>query len=592
MKIRYLDGKRLYYAVMAGGKAVIADQAYLNKINVFPVADADTGTNMASTMRAIARRARACRTPKETLASVADAALVGARGNSGIIFAQFLVGLSRELKQDLKMSTLQFAEAVKRAVPHARQAVVSPVDGTILSVMHDWAESLYRERQRFEDYVELLAHSLKDAEISLKETTSRLSALAKSGVVDAGAKGFLDFIQGISSFIGKGDLKAALQQSSTELPPEPLEAVDAHRKPTRRYCTEAFMAGDNLDLDAVRKLAEKCGNSVVVAGGESKMRVHFHTNKPSEFFAGIEGMGQVLEVKADDMKRQYEAAHDRISTTALVTDSTCDLPQDILDRYQINVMPYNLVFGEDTYLDRVTMEPDRFYAKLKECAVSPTSAQPSPESLRKLFDFLTVHYKSVLAVTMSSVMSGLYNQLKAMADSLYPGKVSVINSRHMSCTLGLMVVRAAEALAEGRDPAELAAEIESWPARTRMLVDIDTLKYMMMSGRVTRRQGSLVQALHIKPIITIDEEGRSKVLSKSFSRNANMKKILGLVGRDNEKRPVWNYSIVHARNIGRANEYAEKLERLTGKPPLFINEISPVVATHVGIGVVAIAVMS
>ena len=98
MKIRYLDGNRLYYAFLAGGQAVIRDQAYLNKINVFPVPDSDTGTNLASTMRSIAERARASRSANITLDSIADAALLGARGNSGLIFAQFLYGLSQEIR--------------------------------------------------------------------------------------------------------------------------------------------------------------------------------------------------------------------------------------------------------------------------------------------------------------------------------------------------------------------------------------------------------------------------------------------------------------------------------------------------------------
>jgi dihydroxyacetone kinase-like predicted kinase len=121
VKIRYLDGPRLYYAFLAGGQAVIRDQAYLNRINVFPVPDSDTGTNLASTMRAIAERARAHRSATAALGSIADAALVGARGNSGIIFAQFLHGFSQELRDEHRLSVHRFAESARRAVQHARR---------------------------------------------------------------------------------------------------------------------------------------------------------------------------------------------------------------------------------------------------------------------------------------------------------------------------------------------------------------------------------------------------------------------------------------------------------------------------------------
>jgi len=112
MKIKYLDGRRLYLAFLAGGQAVIKDFAYLNKINVYPVPDGDTGTNLASTMKAIAEQARPSRSAKESLNSIAEAALTGARGNSGLIFAQYIYGLSRELGNELRISAARFGESV------------------------------------------------------------------------------------------------------------------------------------------------------------------------------------------------------------------------------------------------------------------------------------------------------------------------------------------------------------------------------------------------------------------------------------------------------------------------------------------------
>ena len=128
MKIGYLDGNRLYYAFLVGGNAVIEDRTYLNKINVFPVPDADTGTNLASTMRSISEGAIQDSSVGSTLRSVADAALSGARGNSGLIFAQFLLGLSEEVRNVKRLSTLNFGEFVKRAAQKTYKAIVSPVE--------------------------------------------------------------------------------------------------------------------------------------------------------------------------------------------------------------------------------------------------------------------------------------------------------------------------------------------------------------------------------------------------------------------------------------------------------------------------------
>ena len=115
MKIKYLNGRRLIYAFIAGGEAVIQDKDYLNRINVFPVPDSDTGTNLASTLHSIAQGAKHHRSIRETMRSIADAALMGARGNSGLIFAQFVQGFSQEIQQDSKMSTVAFGDYSQRA---------------------------------------------------------------------------------------------------------------------------------------------------------------------------------------------------------------------------------------------------------------------------------------------------------------------------------------------------------------------------------------------------------------------------------------------------------------------------------------------
>jgi len=141
MQIKYLDGDRLYYAFLIGGNAVIEDKNYLNKINVFPVPDSDTGTNMASTMRSIAEGAVLSRSAEATMQSIVDSALSGARGNSGLIFAQFLYGISEKIKNVKRISTSQFGESVKEAVKYAYKAIVSPVEGTMLTVMKDWADA-------------------------------------------------------------------------------------------------------------------------------------------------------------------------------------------------------------------------------------------------------------------------------------------------------------------------------------------------------------------------------------------------------------------------------------------------------------------
>jgi fatty acid kinase/fatty acid kinase fatty acid binding subunit len=592
MKIRYLDGPRLYYAFLAGGEAVIRDRAYLNRINVFPVPDSDTGTNLASTMRAIAERARASRSARATLGSIADAALDGARGNSGLIFAQFLYGLSQEVREETRLTSGHFAEVARRAVQHARRAILTPVEGTMLTVLHDWAEALYAERLKKTDFAELLAHSLQAAERSLKETPKKLAVLARAGVVDAGARGFFDFLEGVVGFVKKGSIRHA-RHALAEAPPDVPDVHAGRATLTRRYCSEALLTGEAIDVGAVQALVRAAGDSAIVAGSPRRLKLHVHTDDAAGLFFELQKRGTIQDIKADDMRRQYEAAHERMARVAVLTDSACDLPARILDEHQIHVIPFNLFFGDSLFLDKVTIEPDRFYDLLRSRPEMPKSAQPSQATVQRALEFLAGHYEAVIAVSISSGLTGFHDQLLKAREALGidPSRVAVVDSRHISVTEALVVLRVAEAIRAGVPAAAITAKAAEWIKRTRLWVDIRTLKYMVRGGRVSPLKGLLAAVLNIKPIVSLDAEGKAAILGKSFSRRANMKKILGLVREAVAGRAVWNYGLVHAQAPDRARRYAEALEAALGKAPAFISDVSPVVGVHNGIGVVGIGLM-
>jgi hypothetical protein len=590
MKIRYLDGNRLYYAFLAGGQAVIRDQSYLNRINVFPVPDADTGTNLASTMRAIAEKAKPDRSATAALGSIADAALVGARGNSGLIFAQFLYGLSQEVRGEHRLTVHRFAESARRAVQHARRAVMTPVEGTMITVLHDWAEALYEQRQKMTDFAELLAYSLPVAERSLADTPKKLAVLARAGVVDAGARGFFDFLQGVVAFIRKGSIKDIRAAEAADLP-LPLEIPAARATVTKRYCSEALLVGEAIDVAAVEAIVRRAGDSAVVAGSPRKLRLHVHTDDAAAVFFELQKYGTIQDIKADDMLRQYETAHERKARVAVLTDSACDLPRSVIDDHQVHVVPFNLFFGDSLFLDKVTIEPDRFYDLLRTRRDMPKSAQPSQANVQRVLEFLAGHYEAIVAVAISGALTGFHDQLlkAGKALGLDASRLAVVDSRHLSVSEGLIVLRIAEAVRSGVPFAEIARGAGEWVRDTRIWVDVKTLKYMVRGGRVSPLKGLLAAALNIKPIVTLDSAGKAAILGKSFSRGANMKKILGLIRAATAGRPVWNYAVTHAQNPFRALRYAEALEGMLGKKAAFISDISPVVGAHNGIGVVGVA---
>ncbi|MBN2830450.1 MAG: DegV family EDD domain-containing protein [Candidatus Cloacimonetes bacterium] len=590
MKIRYLDGKRFYHGLIAGGEAVIRNRKYLNKINVFPVADADTGTNLALTMQAILSKSKIGKTLKETLHSVADSALAGARGNSGIIFAQFLHGLSHELPEKGIVTVKHFAESAQKSVKHLYDSLMNPVEGTMLTVIREWSDSLVEQSEGNTDFLFVLNNSLTAAKKSLKETPEKLKVLADAGVVDAGASGFVSFLEGVVEFIDKGSLKKAVAYKT------PIDSIvdgELHlEKPGKyRYCSEAILSAKDRSMKEIREAVAKFGDSLILAGDPEKLHVHIHTNTPELLFEEFNRLGDVSGIKVDDMLRQYEISHNRKYDIGLITDTASDLPEELIDKYQIQQIPFGITFGNRQYLDKRTIQSEHFYHLLKNDRNHPVSSQPSPQLIRTNIEFSVGYYDKIIAVHISDKLSGVVQTATSIAKDIAGTEIKVINSRQLSVSEGLITLRFAEAIAEGMAYDDIIRESDKWIKNTKIYTDINTLKYMVRGGRVKPLTGFIAAVLNLKPIVSLDEEGKALAYGKSFSRKSNMKKITNIIKTELKKKGLWKYAIVHADAEKRANQYAEILTTITGQRPAYIMPLSPVVGVHNGIGTVGIGVI-
>lgn len=592
IKITEINGFQLYNSFVAGAQRIFENQQLLNKINVFPVADADTGTNLASTMRSIVNAAQPQHSLKLTAVSLADAALIGARGNSGIIFAQFLYGFSNEIKEEETLSVSSFAEYMKNAVRYAYEAIANPVEGTMISVIKDWAEYIYLLKDHIEDFLKLLLDGLVKAMESLKSTTKQMAVLTKANVVDAGAKGFVVFLEGMFEYFKNGQKQIFIDTDAIEI----AESVDAisHEEITYRFCTEAMIVGNNLKREELAHLMANFGDSMVIAGSPSKMRIHIHTDEPWKLFEAISQKGTITYKKVDDMVMQNDIASNRRFNIGLVTDSTCDIPIELLQKYQIQVVPLTVHFGEEFFIDRITIQPEQFFKKLETSKVHPTSAQPTfPEFLNR-YNYLSSHFDSIIGVHISSGMSGTWqNSLNASRKAIEESKkkISVIDSKRVTSALGLVVLRAAEAIEAGLSHEEIVKDVESWTEKSRILVTSKTMKFMVRSGRVSNAKGLIGKLFGIKPIVEVKNHGKTEVFGKPLSEKSSMKMVMDEMKRFIADNTVWGYAITHSDNLSGAQWYAEQMEQLIGEKPRFINQASPVLVANVGPGVVALSVL-
>jgi DegV family protein with EDD domain len=586
-----MDGRRLYYTFIAGARKVIEHQVELNKINVFPVNDGDTGTNLASTIRAVIDSLHPHRSYKITADRIAETTLINARGNSGIIFAQFLYGMSMETGNFKTITTSQFAQSIKNSVRYIYEAVSNPVEGTMLTVIKDWANYIYENRNKITDFNEMFISSLSVLNKSLIETKSKLAVLAKANVVDAGARGFVFFVEGIIEFITSRNLKELVQVKAETGVFEKIEE-SIPEKVDFRFCTEALIKNSSIDNISMRSKLEKYGNSIVIAGSDRMRRIHLHTNTPAELFNDLRLTGTLAFQKADDMVRQSDVVYNRKWKIALVTDSTCDLSQDLIDNYQINMLPININFGENHYLDKITIQPEQFYNLLKENKDYPKSSQVNEKSFTNLYSHLASHYDSVIAIHLSDKLSGTYSSSQKAAQAIskeFNKPISVINSKNLSGALGLIVLRAAKAIAEGYSHDQVVILSESWVKKLKIFVSVRDIKYLIRGGRLSATKGLIARILNVNPIVSIDESGKAIVFDKAFNQKANMEKVMGHIKKLYQENKIWNYIVLHANNPEAAQWYSEKMEALTMKTPASVVNISPIIGANAGIGAASVA---
>jgi len=585
--INEIGSDQLHGAFLAGARRIIVHQKLLNDINVFPVPDADTGTNLSATMRALQDVPRPVGDVRLTAVALADAAMTGARGNSGLIFAQFLYGFGNEMPQAGTLHTHTFALSMKRAVAYAYEAISTPVEGTILTVISEWAAALQTLSETVGDFIPLLSEAFQRAEESLAATTEKLEPLARAHVVDAGAKGFVFFLEGmLAYFASGGESEVNVKQDEPTAPA--IMPVIPHEEITRRYCTEAVLSGDLPDKSVIGERIASLGDSLVIGGTPGKLHVHLHTDEPAEMISRLQQIGMVTYQKVDDMVFQREVREHRKADIALLTDSGCDLPQEMLERYQIHVIPFTLHFGETFFLDRITLMPLEFYARLKSSPIRPTTSQPSVREFVNRYEYLLDQYQSVIAIHFSENLTGTFatSQKAAQEVSRRTGKrIDVVNSASLTGGEGLLVLRVAQAIEEGKAHDEIVKLAQQWKSKIVLRVGFDSLRYIVQGGRVSPLKGFITKIVDLKPAIAITLEGKPKVLSLSLSVKGSLRKVLKNITREINGKPVWGYAITHTREQGAVDDYIRKMEQLTGMKPLFVEHSTPAIVANTGTGI-------
>ena len=313
MAIKYLDAKRLKLVFIGGGKWVTKHEDLLNELNVYPVPDGDTGSNMSMTLNSMINDLEEKTDDKikmpELVEVVEEAVLMGARGNSGTILSQVITGFLKGIGEKVKLLPKDVAEALVSAKETAYNAVSEPIEGTMLTVIRKISEKAMECADKFEDLVEFLREIVEAGEKAVEETPDLLPKLKEAGVVDAGGKGLFFFFEGFYKVTTELNLLAELKKAQVKETEFDKTIANIDHDPESihfQYCTEYIILNGDFDTDEYKKRVLELGDSAVFAQTSKKFKTHIHTNHPGKAIEIALEYGPLEKMKIENMKLQHD----------------------------------------------------------------------------------------------------------------------------------------------------------------------------------------------------------------------------------------------------------------------------------------------
>ncbi len=507
MNLERLSVHGVRWALRAGIGRVVAHRDELDRINVFPLPDRDTGTNLSSMLGAVLPLLQ--RRPPADVAGlfreVATEAADSARGNAGSILAHYLHGVAAALPAGSPVTLPVLARGLAAGVTEARLTLTDPQEGTILTVMQVFADAMQAQVAGGEvRLVPAFRHALTVTQVALHRTRDQIKALQAAGVVDAGARGFVAILEGINDLVERG--RQTVSAAPDLLPPIPAVEVMVGTGAVgpdrfRVACTVRAPVVDRIGLRAA--LRELGAPRILLAGSRSQVRLQAEVEAPLAFFATVarfgELVGQETEALAGGVSRRTEVA--------IVTDSGADMPADEVERLCIHVVPQRLSLDGREHVDGVTITPPEFYAAMRQHGAVPRTSQPPPGDFRRMFGALLTRHEQVVEVSLSRQLSGTMQSAINAAVRSDPHRVQVFDSGQVAAGQGLMVIWAAEAARAGMTAPRLLDALDGMRERTWVYAIVRDIAYGVRGGRIPKAALPVTRLLRLC-LILCSKRGR------------------------------------------------------------------------------------
>jgi DegV family protein with EDD domain len=585
--MEYLTQNELKRMLLLSYERIEEKKEEINKINVFPVPDQDTGTNLAKTLEGIKKEIEGKEFKDlEEISKVAlDGALISARGNAGVIYTGFLAGFLPKLDKN-PVDAKKLAEAFEEGRKRAWRSMANPKQGTILDVIDAAAETFKREAEKEKDIVKIFEKVIEKAKEALLATREKMEIFKKANVVDAGGLGFLMILESyLDALRPEGKKEEKKERPSEEI--RRFVQVLANR-----FEVVALISNPKLDEEKAREKLKRLGNCLDIVKVENKMKVHIHTDYPDEVRDVLKRIGKIEDLRIEDMAKEIAGEPSvRKVSIGIVTEDVASILPKILERYQIELAKTKFEWPE---LEKI--EGENLYQKIKKAyemkiETRPRTSQAMPKDYFDAYKKQLQRFDKVLCLTLTSKISGCYNsaiQAREMLEEKERERVFVFDTLHGAAGQALFVLRAIELIQEQREIEEIIEELKKLIPKTQTYVIFADPKGPEFIGRITKSQANWIRRMKkmgIQPVMKI----KNGILTKGgmvFAKDepeALFKKIKKESEKDRKSGKKIRVIINHADNLEGAKKLKGLLKEI-GAEVSFISEGPPIVCAVTGPG--------
>ena len=559
----------------------------INKINVFPVPDQDTGSNLAKTLQGIkeAIEGKEFKNLEELSLAALDGAINTAQGNAGVIYTGFLAGFLPKLNKN-PVDAKKLAEAFEEGRKKAWKSMVYPKEGTILDVIDATTETFKEEAEKERDILKIFEKAIEKAREALLATREKMEIFKKANVVDAGGFGFLLILESYLEALNPEQKK----EERKEIPSEQIKRFI--QVLNNRYEVVSLILDPKADEDKIKENLRKLGNSIDIIRIRDKVKIHIHTDYPEEVKNYLRTLGRIETLRVEDMAKEI-AKEDSLKKVSIgiVTENVASLLPKILERYQIEIVEAIFDWPE---LEKI--EGENIYQKIKKAyemkiETRPKTSQAMPKDYFNAFEKQLERFEKVLCLTVSSKLSGCYNsaiQGREMLSEKDKKRVFVFDTQNAAAGQALFVLRAIELIQEQREIKEIIEELKKLVQKTHLYVIFADPTGPEFIGRITKGQANWIKRMKkigIQPIIKIKNGSLNEggVVFAKDEPEALFKKIKKESEKDRKSGKKIRVVINYADNLEGAKKLKSLLKEI-GAEVSFISEGPPIICAVTGPG--------